>query len=145
MIMATHPIFGDPGATDDWWSQGGHLRSNEVKWGQNPVFANNSLQDGDRDAQMVPNDLARQTASEYMHIDRLRSWPEFGLTWPGSNFEIVLSRSKSTCFEPAWRAKNDGIIFIIVSLISKNLSMKNHLHEKQYFSFNDIWSQNCWP
>ena len=37
------------------------------------MFANNSRQDVDRDAQMVPNDLARQAASEDMHIDLLRS------------------------------------------------------------------------
>ena len=30
-IMATHPICDDPGATDDWGSRGGHLRSNELK------------------------------------------------------------------------------------------------------------------
>ena len=71
--MATYPICADPGATDDW-GQG------EVTRGQNPVFANNSRQEGDREAQMVPNDLARQAASEDMHIDLLRSRPDLDLT-----------------------------------------------------------------
>ena len=34
-------------------------------------FAHNSRQDGVRDAQMVPNDLAVQAASEAMHVDFL--------------------------------------------------------------------------
>ena len=38
-----------------------------------------------------------------------------------SNFQIDLSRSKSTCFEPAWRGEHDGVIFIFVSPISKKL------------------------
>ena len=30
-IMANHSICADPGATDDRWSWGGHLRTNEIK------------------------------------------------------------------------------------------------------------------
>ena len=43
----THPICDDPGATDDWGSQEGHLSSHEVAI---RFSANNSRQDGDRDA-----------------------------------------------------------------------------------------------
>ena len=110
------------------WRSGVTGRSPEVKWRHNPFFANKSRQDGDRDAQMVPNDLARQAASKDMHIDPLRSWPDLVLM---SNFEIDLSRSRGTCFEPARQAKHDGVIFIFVSLISEKLSMKNHLREKR--------------
>ena len=53
--MAIQPICDDPGATDYRGSRGGHLRSNEVTI----RFVNKSRQDGDGDAQMVPNDLAR--------------------------------------------------------------------------------------
>ena len=53
----------------------GHGEVAGVKWGHSPFFANKSLQDGDRDAQMVPNDLARRAASKYvqLHIDLLGS------------------------------------------------------------------------
>ena len=57
--MTTHPIYDDFGATDDRGSWKGHLRSHEVTI---------SRQDGDRDAQMVPKDFARQAVSESMHI-----------------------------------------------------------------------------
>ena len=70
----------------NWWSgvMGG---STEVTWRHNPFFANNSRQYGDRDAQMVTNDLARQAASEDMHSsDLLGSWPDIDLTWPKVKF-----------------------------------------------------------
>ena len=63
----------------NWWS-GVTWKSPEVKWRHNPVFANRSRQDGDRDAQMVPNDSARRAASEDMHIDLLESWSDVDLT-----------------------------------------------------------------
>ena len=65
--MATHPICDDLGATVDLGSQESHR-------GHNPFFfTNNSRQHGVRDTQMLPNDLARQAASEDMHIDLLKS------------------------------------------------------------------------
>ena len=69
----------------NWWS-GVTGRSYEVTWGHNPFFANNSWQDEDRDAQMVPNDFARQSGSEDMHIDLLGPWPDLDLTWPEVKF-----------------------------------------------------------
>ena len=55
----------------------------EIKWGQNPFFANKSRQNGDRDAQIVPNDLPRRAASEdvQLHTDLLWSWSDLDLTW----------------------------------------------------------------
>ena len=35
----------------------------------NPFLANNLREDGDRDVQMVPNDLAHQAAQADVHID----------------------------------------------------------------------------
>ena len=60
-----------PGATDDRGSRRGHLRPNEFKWSHNPFFANKPRPDGDRDTQMVSNDLVRRAASDDMHIDLL--------------------------------------------------------------------------
>ena len=102
----------------NWWS-GVAERSSEITWCHNPFFAHNSRQNGDRDAQMVPNDLDRQDDSEDMHIDLLGSWTDLGLAWTvlKTNFKIDLSRSKSTCFEPARRGKHDGIIIIFRSFI----------------------------
>ena len=39
--------------------------------GHNPFFANKSRQDGNRGAQMVPNDVARRAVSNDVHIDLL--------------------------------------------------------------------------
>ena len=60
--MATHPTCDDPGATDDRGSRGGHLSSNEVRF-----FADRLRQNGDRNTQIVPNDLARQAALKDVH------------------------------------------------------------------------------
>ena len=103
----------------NWWS-GVTWRSSEVTWGHNPFFANNSRQDGDTDTQMVPNDLDRQAASKDMHIDLIGPWPALDLDLR-SNFEIDLSRSNSTCSEPARRGEHVGIIFIFISLIHKKV------------------------
>ena len=64
----------------------GHGRSPKVKWGHNPFFAKKSRQDGDRDAQMAPNELARPAASEDVHSDLLGPWSDLDLTWPGVKF-----------------------------------------------------------
>ena len=62
------PYLCRPGC--NWWL-GVTGRSLEVKWLHNPFFANKSRQDGNRDAQMVPNDLAHRADSEDVHIDLL--------------------------------------------------------------------------
>ena len=115
----------------------------------NPFFANNSRQDGDRDAETVLHDLARQDASEDMHIDLLGWWPglDLNLSWSGlrSNFEIDLSRSRITYSKPARRGKHDGVIFIVASLISKKMLIKTISVKKRYFL---IWwplIKNTWP
>ena len=46
----------------------------------NLFSTNDSRHDGDRDAQTVPNDLARQDASEDMHINLLGSWLDLELS-----------------------------------------------------------------
>ena len=67
-----------------------------------------------RDALMVPNDLARLTASDEVHIDLLGSLSDIDLIW--SNFQIGISKSKRTFSEPARRGEHDGVISISVSL-----------------------------
>ena len=105
-----------------WWSgcnwrSGVTGSSTGVKWGHNPLFANKSWQDGDKDAQMVPNDLACRSATANLRTTLLGSW--LILTWPGlrSNFEIDASMSKSTCSEQVRRGEHYGFIFIFVFLI----------------------------
>ena len=85
----TNQFFQDHGHSPHlWWFRCNWWlmvtgRSPEVNWGHTLFFANNSRQDGDRYAQMVPNDMACQVASKDMHIDVLRSWPvlDLTLTW----------------------------------------------------------------
>ena len=61
-------------------TMGGH---GKVTWGQmrsQSLFYQKSRQDGDRDAQMMINDLAHRAALEDMHIDLLGH--NLTLTWP---------------------------------------------------------------
>ena len=74
------------------------------------MFANNSRQDVDRDAQMVPNDLARQAASEDMHIDLLRSWYDLDLTWTEFKFCNWSFKAKKYIFRTSSTRQNDGAI-----------------------------------
>ena len=107
---------------------------------QSVFLAIKSRQDRDRDAQMVPNDLARQAASEDLHIDLPGSWPVLELIWPdlGSNFEIDLSMSKSFYFETARRGEHDDAICIFDSLISKKLLIKNIAVKNNNFKVDDL-------
>ena len=74
--MTTHRICADLSASDDR----GHGEVAWVKWRHNPFFVNNSRHDGNRDTQIVLNDLASQAASEDVHIDLLGSWYDLDLT-----------------------------------------------------------------
>ena len=132
--MTTHPICDDPGATnygDHGKVTWGHMRSQFVFF-----FANNSRQDGDRDAQMMPNDFARQTVSEDMHIGLQGPWPT--LTWPDlrSDFEIDLSGPISTWSKLARRGEHDGVIFSFIFLIKKKNQWKAiHAKNDDFFSW----------
>ena len=89
---------------------------------------------------MVPNDLARRVASEDVHIDILGSWSELDLT---SNFETELFQDQEVRISNRLNEANTLVPFLIfVSPTSKTLLTKNHLSEKQQFSFDDLWSQN---
>ena len=94
-----------------------HRNSMVVRW-SHMDHRNKSRQDGDRDAQMAPNDLAHRAALEYVHTDLLGSWSDLDLilTWPDpiSDFEIDLWRSKSLCYKPVQRGEHDGFIFIFL-------------------------------
>ena len=120
------------------WRTGVTGRSPEVTWGylrSNDVtirfFADKSRQDGDRDALIVPDDLARRAASGIWIFTYLGH--DLNLTWPDlrSTLQIDLSRSDSAYFERAGRGKHNGvIIFLRISYITKVL-MKNNSREKQ--------------
>ena len=50
-----------------------------------------------------------------------------------SNFENYLPRSSSTCFEPHWREKHDGVNSFVLALLVKKLSAKSNFQEKSDF------------
>ena len=116
-IMATHPICADLGATDDRGSRGGHLRSNDVTIRFSPISRDRMEIETRKWCQTtwLVEPLQRMCILTYLGHDLTLTWPDWR-----SNFQIDLSRSKSTCFEPAWRGEHDGVIFIFVSPISKN-------------------------
>ena len=105
-IIKMPPVLHKPTDTTQFFQDHGHSphlwwprcnwwlwvmgRPPEVIWGQNLVFANNSLQDRDRGAQMVPNDLAHEAVRKvciltYFGHDLTLTWPD-----PRTNFEIDL-------------------------------------------------------
>ena len=70
------------------------------------------------------------------------------LTWTDlrSDFETDLSRSNSTWSKPTRRGEHDGVILIFIFLISKkSYQWKTISGKNDNFSFDDLWSQNCWP
>ena len=114
----------------NWRSSGVTGRSPEVRLGHNQFFTNKSRQDGDRYAQMVPNDLARWTSSDDVHIDLLGSWSDLDLTWPEVKFwnwpflvKKYTGRTGST--RPTWWCHFYFCITHIKRLI------QNHLREKR--------------
>ena len=76
----------------NWWS-GVTGRSPQVKWRHNSFFANKPRQNGDRDVQMVPNELVHRTTSEDVHNDLLGSWSDLDLTW-SQIFKLTLQGQK---------------------------------------------------
>ena len=138
-IIASHPICADLGATGD----GG---SPEVKWRHNPFFTNKSRQDGDRDAQMLPNDLARRAASEdvQLHIDPLGSWSDLGLAWPGVKFSNwPFKVKKYMCRNSSMRRARWCHFFRIFHIEKVNNEKPSPW--KTTLSFDDLCSQNYWP
>ena len=133
-ITSTHPICDDLSATDDRGSRRGHLGSNEVKWGHKPFFANKSRQDGERDAQIVPNYLARLAASEYVHIltfmghNLILTWP-----WPDLTRGKILKltfQDQKYMFRAGSTSRTRWFHFYFCISISKTILMINHLREK---------------
>ena len=119
-----------------WWSgcnwrSGVTGRSPEVKWGHDQIFANKSRQDGDGDAQMVINDLARRAASEDVHIDPLGSWCDLDLTWPEVEFSNLPCKVKKYMFRIGSTKRTHWCNFYFRISHIKKLLMKNHLHEKR--------------
>ena len=132
--MATHPIK----MTREKLTIGVTGRSPEVKWGHNPFFANKSRQDGDREVQMVPNDLTRRAASENVHIDLFGSWSDFEPTCPKVKFwNWPFNVKKYMCRTGSTRRTRWCHFHFRISHIKK-LFMKNHLRENDNFF---VW----WP
>ena len=138
-----------------WWSgcnwrsgvTGKSPGSNEGKWGHNTFFANKSRPDGDRGAQMVPNDLTRRAASYDVHINLPGSWSdlELTLTWPEVKFWNWPFKVKSTCSEPT-----NTMVFRIFHI--KKVIKENHPRAKRYsiwwpleqtlLTYGQSWSEN---
>ena len=118
IAMPTHSICDDTGAADDWGSRGRHLRSNEVKIRFSPIICDRMEVETRKWCQttLLVKPLRKMCILIFLGLDLTLTWPDM------SNFEINLLRSKSTCVEPARRAKHDGIIFIFVSLNPKKLA-----------------------
>ena len=113
-------------------------RSYEVTWGHNPFFASDLRQDGDRDAQMLPDDLARQSASEDMHIDLFGSWRGLDLLWPEVKF-WNWSFSVKKVNVSNWLDKASTMVsFLFWYLISKSYQLKTISGKNDNFF---IW----WP
>ena len=126
----------------NWWS-GVSVRSSEVTWGHNPFFFfNNSWQDGDRDAQMVPNALTRQAASEDMHIALLGSWPDFDMTW-GQILKLTFQFQK--VYIPNRLDKANTMVSFSYLSYQRNYQWITISLKNDNFSLDDLWSQNCWP
>ena len=91
-----------------------------------------------------------------MHFYLLGSWCDLDPAWPvlRSNVEIDLSRSKSTCFEPAGRGEHDGAIIIFIYPTKKVINGKNTNTSVKMITFHwwplesklltlcQIWSKN---
>ena len=117
-------------------------RSPEVKWDHNNFFANNSRQDRDRDVQMVPNELARQAASENMHINLLRSWPDLDLTW-GQILKLTFQYQKVNVSNWLHELKMIVSFLSLCHSYEKSYQWKTISVKSDSFSFDDFWSQNC--
>ena len=89
------------------WRSGVTGRSPKVRWRHNPFFANKSRQDGDSDAQMVPNDLPCRAASKDVHIDLL------GLTWPEVKFSNWLFKLKKVHVSNQLDEANTMVSFLL--------------------------------
>ena len=132
----------------NWWS-GVTWKSPEVKWRHNPVFANRSRQDGDRDAQMVPNDSARRAASEDMHIDLLESWSDVDLTltWLEVKFSNLPFKVNDYMLRSGlarrlrWHHFHFRFTYI-KKVINEKPSPKTKKEKTKWnnFSFDDLWS-----
>ena len=64
------------------------------------------------------------------YLGQLRSPRDLDLR---SNFQIDLSRSKSTWFDAPWREKHGGGKIISLSLLGKNLFAMNHFRKNRSF------------
>ena len=124
------------------WQSGVTGRSPEVKWRYNPFFANKSRRDADRDAQMVPDDLARRAASDDVRIDLLGSWSNLELTW-GQIFKLTFQDQKvyvSNLLDEANTMASFLCCYLHIKKLWKTISAKN-----DNFLFDDLWSRNYWP
>ena len=122
-LIATYSICDDSGATDDWGSREGHLRSHEVTIG----FCQKKTRD--KMEMRLTNGAKRLGSSRRFGRYLICILTNLGhnLTLTRSEFEIILHGQKIHFSKPSRRYKHGVVIFIFVSLLSKKLLMKNCL------------------
>ena len=133
------------------------VRSSEVTWGNNPFFANNLRQDGDKNTQMVPNDLARQGDSEDMHIDLLGSWPDLDMTWTKVRFRnwqiLLLTFQGQNAYDPNRLDEINTMVSFYFHVSHSKISNEKPFSQKSIIfhlmisppnllTLGQIWSEN---
>ena len=112
----------------------------EVAWGQlrsQSIPSNNSQQDGDRDVQMVSNDLVCQAALEDIHIDLLGLWPKLDMAW---DLILKLTLQGQKVHVPNWLDEaNTMVPFYFRIFQIKKVINENRLWKK---SFDDRLNLN---
>ena len=130
--MATHHICDGPGATDDWGSWGGHLRSNEVKIRFSPVTPDRMKIETRKWCQTTwfVKPLRKICILTYFVHDLTLTWPWSKLTW-GQILKLTFQCKK-------WMVRIDSTnqtirchSYFCVCHVSNNLSMKNHPVKKR--------------
>ena len=133
------------------WRSGITGRSPEVKWRHDTFFANKSRQDGDRDAQRMPYDLACRAASEDVHVDLLGSWFDLDLTW-GQIFRFTFQVQKVHVSNRLDEANTTVSFLFHISHIKKGINEKPSPWKTTFFIWwplelqllilGQIWSEN---
>ena len=141
--MVTHTICDDPGATDDWESREGHLKSSEATIRFSPITrAKMEIETWKWcSTTWLVNPLRNISMLTCFGHELTLTSPDLRLRSNDFPNQIDFSMSKSTCFKPARRVKHD-MSFLFSCLSYKKSSMKKIISVKNdSFAFDDPWSQ----
>ena len=123
----------------NWWSgsREGHLRIHDVTIRFSPITRDKMEVETRKWCETT---WLATTLRKLCILTYLGPCSDLDLTWPEVKFWNWLLKIKSKFFEPAQRGKHDGIILTFISLISKKLSIKTLMREK-----NDKYFFTSWP